>query len=65
MNKCGIAYLAFEVDDVEKTLLLLLEKGGKQIGELVKTEYEGGKKAVFVYAADCEGNIIEIQSWSE
>jgi len=42
LNKCGIAHLAFEVDDVEKTLLLLLEKGGKQIGELVKAEYEGG-----------------------
>ncbi len=33
-------------------------------GELVKTEYSDGRKAVFVYAADPEGNIIEIQSWS-
>lgn len=64
LNKCGIAHLAFEVDDVEMTLQLLLQNGGSQIGELVKTEYEDGKKAVFVYAADCEGNIVEIQSWS-
>lgn len=64
INKCGIAHLAFEVDDVEKTLQLLLENGGTQIGELVKTEYEDGRKAVFVYAADCEGNIVELQSWS-
>ncbi len=64
INKCGLAHLAFEVDDVEGTLQLLLQKGGKQIGELVKTEYADGKKAVFVYAADCEGNIIELQSWS-
>ena len=64
VNKCGIAHLAFEVDDVEATLQLLLEKGGKQIGELVKTEYDNGKKAVFVYATDCEGNIIELQNWS-
>lgn len=28
LNKCGIAHLAFEVDDVEKTLQLLLQKGG-------------------------------------
>lgn len=33
-------------------------------GELVETIYEDGRKAVFVYAADPEGNIIEIQSWS-
>ena len=64
INKCGIAHIAFEVDDVEKTLQLLLENGGSQIGEVVKTEYEDGRKAVFVYAADPEGNIVELQSWS-
>ena len=64
INGCGIAHLAFEVDDVEETLQRLLEKGGSQIGELVKTTYENGKKAVFVYAADPERNIIELQSWS-
>ena len=64
INKCGIAHLAFEVDDVENTLQLLLQNGGKQMGELVKTEFANGKKAVFVYATDCEGNIIELQSWS-
>ena len=63
INKCGIAHLAFEVDDVEKTLELLLQKGGKQLGKVVKTEYDDGRKAVFVYATDCEGNIIELQSW--
>ena len=64
INKCGIAHLAFEVDDVEKTLLLLLQKGGKQIGEVVRAEYEDGREATFVYATDCEGNIIELQSWN-
>ena len=64
LNKCGIAHLAFEVDDVEKTLRRLLQKGGSQIGELVRAEYEDGRKATFVYAADCEGNIIELQSWT-
>lgn len=64
VNQCGLAHLAFEVEDVEKTLQLLLQKGGKQIGEVVRTEYPDGRKAVFVYAADCEGNIVELQSWS-
>lgn len=63
INKCGIAHLAFEVDDVEETLQLLLKKGGSQIGQVVKTKYPDGRQAVFVYAADCEGNIVELQSW--
>ena len=60
INRQGIAHLAFEVDDVEETLGLLLEKGGSQIGELVKTTYEDGRNAIFVYATDPEGNIIEL-----
>ncbi|MBB2183979.1 VOC family protein [Lachnospiraceae bacterium MD1] len=64
INKSGMAHLAFEVDDVESTLQLVLQNGGNQIGELVKTEFADGRKAVFAYATDCEGNIIELQSWS-
>lgn len=64
INRQGIAHLAFEVEDVEATLALLLEQGGSQVGELVKTEYPDGRKAVFVYGTDCEGNIVELQSWA-
>ncbi|MCI8416691.1 MAG: VOC family protein [Lachnospiraceae bacterium] len=64
IHTCGLAHLAFEVDSVRETLGLLLEKGGRQIGELVETVYADGRKAVFVYATDCEGNMIELQSWS-
>lgn len=63
INACGLAHLAFEVDDVEETLRNLLREGGGQIGEVVTADYEDGRKAVFVYATDCEGNIIELQSW--
>lgn len=64
INQCGFAHLAFEVDDVEETLQKVLDAGGGQIGALVQTEYADGRKAVFVYAADIEGNIIELQSWT-
>lgn len=63
INTCGIAHIAFEVDDVERTLALVREHGGGQIGEVVRAQYEDGRRAVFVYATDCEGNIIELQSW--
>ncbi len=62
INRCGLAHLAFEVDDVEEILKLVLQEGGSQIDVVVKADYEDGRKAVFVYAADCEGNIIELQS---
>jgi predicted enzyme related to lactoylglutathione lyase len=65
INQCGIAHLAFEVDDVEETLERILSAGGGQIGEVVKAEYEDGRKATFVYATDIEGNILELQSWQQ
>lgn len=62
VNSYGIAHLAFEVDDVEETLKKILKAGGGQVGKVVTAEYPG-KQAVFVYAKDPEGNIIELQSW--
>ncbi len=64
INECGIAHLAFEVDNVDETLEKLLANGGGTVGELVHTNYEDGSNATFVYATDIEGNIIEIQSWN-
>lgn len=64
INQCGLAHLAFEVDDVQETLEKVLAAGGGQIGQLVHADYEDGKKATFVYATDIEGNILELQSWS-
>lgn len=63
INQCGIAHLAFEVEDVSETLKRVLDAGGNQLGELVSVEYEDGRKAQFVYAKDIEGNIIELQHW--
>ncbi|SMC56290.1 hypothetical protein SAMN02745168_1568 [Papillibacter cinnamivorans DSM 12816] len=62
VNSCGLAHLAFEVDDVEETLDRVLKAGGCQVGRVVAAEYPG-RRAVFVYAGDPEGNIIELQSW--
>ena len=64
INQCGLAHLAFEVDDVESTLKSVLSAGGGQIGQIVSTEYGDGRRAVFVYATDIEGNILELQHWS-
>ncbi len=63
INRPGFAHLAFEVDDVEKTLADIINAGGSSIGALVTAGYPDDMEAVFVYAKDPEGNIIELQSW--
>lgn len=63
INRPGFAHIAFEVDDVEITLAEIINAGGSRVGELVTADYPNNIEAVFVYARDPEGNIIELQSW--
>lgn len=63
INRPGLAHIAFEVDDVDTTLAEVIGAGGSSVGELVTASYPSGVEAVFVYARDPEGNIIELQSW--
>ncbi len=59
----GFGHIAFEVDDVAKTLADVRAGGGGQLGELVNVDYPDGRRATFVYATDPEGNVVELQSW--
>jgi predicted enzyme related to lactoylglutathione lyase len=63
-NREGIMHLAFEVDDVEKALDLVLKYGGKKVGSITSSKVEGVGHLTFVYCADPEGNIIELQAWT-
>ncbi len=62
-NREGITHLAFEVDDVEKALDLVLKHNGKKVGDITSSEVEGVGHLTFVYCADPEGNIVELQAW--
>ena len=64
-NRKGIGHIAFEVEDVEQTLVELTEFGGVAIGEISCSVIEGVGTITFVYAADPDGNIIEIQHWDK
>jgi predicted enzyme related to lactoylglutathione lyase len=64
-NRIGLGHLAFEVEDVAATMRLLLENGGKKLGEIVSQEIQGVGIITFTYATDPEGNILEIQSWKK
>lgn len=62
-NREGLAHIAFEVDDVEEAERLVLERGGRRVGEITSSPVAGVGLLTFVYLADPEGNIIELQAW--
>lgn len=62
-NHKGFTHIAFEVDDVDKTLEEVIVNGGSKLGEVIENQIEGVGVIQFTYCRDCEDNIIEIQSW--
>jgi predicted enzyme related to lactoylglutathione lyase len=62
-NREGITHLAFEVEDVEHAVAEVLKHGGSKVGDTASSKVGGVGMLTFVYLADPEGNIIELQSW--
>lgn len=63
-NRIGLGHLAFSVDDVKAVLAQVVAGGGRAIGEISQADIQGKGHIEFVYAADPDGNIIELQKWS-
>ena len=63
LNRPGFAHLAFEVEDVDRTRQMILDRGGKDVGKLVTIDIPGAGRLTLIYMADPEGNIIELQKW--
>jgi predicted enzyme related to lactoylglutathione lyase len=64
-NRKGFGHIAFAVDDVAQTLAKVISAGGKAVGEVVTREVPGAGIITFVYAADPEGNLLELQAWKK
>jgi predicted enzyme related to lactoylglutathione lyase len=62
-NREGITHIAFEVDDVASAARLVVERGGRLVGDVTSAEVTGVGLLTFAYVADPEGNIIELQAW--
>lgn len=62
-NREGFGHIAFEVDNVYEAKQEVLQHGGTKIGEITSAEIKGAGLITFVYLADPEGNIIELQAW--
>jgi predicted enzyme related to lactoylglutathione lyase len=63
INRPGFAHISFAVDDVEAARDEVIAAGGFRIGELITVRIPGAGLITFVYVADPEGNIIELQRW--
>jgi predicted enzyme related to lactoylglutathione lyase len=64
VNRPGFGHIAFVVDDVAAAQAAVLQAGGNVIGEIVTLQVATGAKVTWCYVTDLEGNIIELQSWS-
>lgn len=64
VNRPGFGHIAFSVDDVEAAQQAVLLAGGRAVGEIVTLQVATGAKVTWCYVTDPEGNIIELQSWS-
>ena len=63
-NRIGFGHIAFEVEDVPATLAMVTHHGGSAVGRITEANVPGKGRITFVYSADPEGNLIELQHWS-
>ncbi len=65
LNTPGFSHIAFGVADVREVAERVVAKGGSTVGEPQEVEVAGMGRLTFQYVADPEGNLIELQTWSE
>ena len=63
-NRTGFGHIAFQVDDIEDTVRRVLAAGGSAHGQLVTTR-AGARQVSWIYLRDPEGNLMELQRWSD
>jgi catechol 2,3-dioxygenase-like lactoylglutathione lyase family enzyme len=64
INRPGYGHIAFQVDDVFKAKEIVLQNGGREIGEIVTLQVSPDSKVTWCYVTDPEDNVIELQSWT-
>jgi catechol 2,3-dioxygenase-like lactoylglutathione lyase family enzyme len=64
-NRPGFAHVAFVVPDVAAARSIVLAEGGRSVGSVVTLQTADGRFVTWTYVTDPEGNIIELQAWSD
>lgn len=63
--RAGLGHLAFQVPDVPAAVEAVVAAGGGRVGEVVTTATADGRSVTWCYTTDPEGNIVELQAWSD
>lgn len=63
-NRPGFGHIAFAVPDVVAARLAVVAAGGSDYGDIVTTP-AGRRSITWTYVRDPEGNLVELQAWSE
>jgi len=64
-NRPGFSHIAFVVRSVDDARAVVVGAGGGMVGDVVTLRTADGRRVTWVYVTDPEGNIIELQSWSD
>lgn len=64
VDRAGWGHIAFQVPDVPAALDAVVEAGGSRFGEVVTLTTSTGARVTWCYAADPDGNLLELQAWS-
>ncbi len=64
VNRPGFGHIAFSVEDVSAAQQAVLQEGGRAVGEIVTLQVTTGATVTWCYVTDPEGNMIELQAWS-
>lgn len=64
-NRPGFGHIAFVVSDVAQASATFLAEGGRAVGQIVTSTTADGRQVTWTYVADPEGNIVELQAWSD
>ena len=64
-NRPGFQHIAFAVPSVGDAREKVLAEGGAAVGSVVTLQTSDGRFVTWAYVTDPEGNIVELQSWSD
>jgi catechol 2,3-dioxygenase-like lactoylglutathione lyase family enzyme len=65
VNRPGFQHIAFAVPSVADARSAVLAARGAAVGEIVTLRTADGRYVTWTYVTDPEGNIVELQSWSD
>ena len=65
VNRPGFQHIAFVVPSVVTAREAVLAAGGGAVGSVVTLRTADGRFVTWTYVTDPEGNIVELQSWSD